>query len=292
MYGNIITPLKDVESYNKDKVSLGKLLFFDTNLSLNGTISCASCHSDFGSDRNYVSFGVEDKKGQIQSLTVFNAIKNYKQFWNGRANNLHDQIDGPIHNKFEMGHNIESIEKYLNNSTKYKTLFKKAYNKIPSYILLKDAIVSFEETLITPNAPFDRYLNKEYTLTESEQKGWILFQDYGCAACHNGENIGGNSMQKIGNVIPYPYTENQADLYNITKKIDDKNVFKVPSLRNISKTAPYFHDSSAYSLDAAVIMMGYYNLGIVLNDDDVKDIISFLKTLDGEIPKTWSSDVQ
>lgn len=292
IFAEIITPIPEVKQYDKAKVALGKRLFFDTNFSKDATVSCASCHMDFGSDKRSVSVGVDGKKGVIQSLSIFNAANNYKQFWNGRAANLEEQIDGPVHTSFELGMNEKSIEKYLNSSREYQETFKKVYNQIPNYKLFKEAIVAFEETLLTPNSRFDKFLKGEDTLTQLEKDGFNSFKDHGCVACHNGVNIGGNSMQMIGSVIEYPYTEGQPDLYDITKKERDKNVFRVPSLRNISKTAPYFHDASVNTLEEAVIKMSYHELGTILEDKETKAIVAFLKTLDGDVPATWGNDVK
>lgn len=291
-YAEVITPIKEVISFNIPKVSLGKELFFDKSFSKDKKIACVSCHNKFGSDDRPVSIGVDSKKGSIQSLSVFNAVNNYRQFWNARAFNLNKQIDGPVHSDFEMGVSTETIENFLNQSSKYKNKFKDVYNKKPSYELFKDAIVAFEETLVTPNSKFDKFLRGEISLSSYEEKGFKLFKDYGCAVCHNGVNVGGNSMQYMGNVVAYPYTEGQGDLYSLTKKENDKNVFRVPPLRNISKTSPYFHDGSVDTLDAAVIAMAYYNLGMVLENDEVDAIVTFLKTLDGDVPATWSNDVK
>jgi cytochrome c peroxidase len=289
---DIITPIEKNTSYNKSKVSLGRLLYFDKKLSKDGTISCASCHSDFGADKRAVSVGVDNKKGQIQSLSIFNAVNNYKLFWNGRADTLMEQIDGPIHTEHEMGNSIDNIENYLLSIPKYNKLFNSVYAKKPNYKLLKDAIVAFVETLVTPDSRFDQYLRGEITLSAQEHQGFKLFKYYGCASCHNGVNVGGNSMQQIGNVIDYPYVENQLDLYDITKKESDKNVFRVPSLRNISKTRPYFHDASVLNLEDAVQKMAYYNLGMVLDKKDLTAIVAFLITLEGKKPLTWKTDVK
>ncbi|MFA6137122.1 MAG: cytochrome c peroxidase [Sulfurimonas sp.] len=288
----IITPIPDVKPFDKAKVALGKKLFFDTNFSKDKTVSCASCHSDFGTDRRALSIGVENKKGVIHTPTVFNAVNNYRQFYNGRAANLSEQIDGPIHADHEMGMSDQDVENNLNTSKEYQAAFKKVYNQVPSYKLFKDAIVAFEETLLTPNSRFDRFLKGEDSLSKLEKDGFNSFKEHGCAACHNGVNVGGNSMQMIGSVIEYPYIEGQPDLYILTKKEMDKNIFRVPSLRNINRTSPYFHDASAINLEDAVIKMSYYNLGTILEDKETEAIVAFLKTLDGDIPKTWSEDVK
>ncbi len=186
----------------------------------------------------------------------------------------------------------QEVEKNLNTSKEYQAIFKKVYNQVPSYKLFKDAIVAFEGTLLTPNSRFDMFLKGKDSLTQLEKDGFNSFKEHGCAACHNGVNVGGNSMQMIGSVIEYPYIEGQSDLYALTKKEMDKNVFRVPSLRNINKTAPYFHDASANTLEEAVTKMSYYNLGTILEDNEREAIVAFLKTLDGDIPKTWSEDVK
>jgi cytochrome c peroxidase len=291
-FAEVITPIEEVKHYDKEKVSLGKKLFFDVTFSKDGTVSCASCHSDFGSDSRPVSIGVGGKKGLIQSLSVFNAVNNYKQFWNARASSLEEQIDGPIHNDFEMGISKESIEEKLNSSKIYQQIFSQVYNESPNYQLFKDAIVAFEKTLLTPNSRFDRYLKGEQVLTSLEIKGFESFKQHGCIACHNGVNVGGNSMQMMGSVIEYNYVPGQQDVYAITKDEADKNVFRVPSLRNVNKTAPYFHDASAVTLKEAIVKMAHHNLGTYLESNEVEAIEAFLKTLDGTVPTTWSQDVK
>lgn len=292
LFAEVITPIKEVKVFDKSKVMLGKKLFFDPSFSQDGTVACASCHSDFGADGRVVSLGVGGKNGNIQSLTIFNAVNNFKQFWNGRAANLNEQIDGPVHNSFEMDTNKEEIEKKLSVSKEYAKLFSDTYSKKPNYELFKDAIVAFQETLVTPDSKFDLYLKDKTKLAPIEKRGFKLFKNYGCAVCHNGVNVGGNSMQLIGSVIEYPYVKGQADLYNITKKESDKNVFRVPSLRNISKTAPYFHDGSAVTLQEAVQKMAYHNLGTIISEQEVQSIIAFLKTLDGKTPTTWTKNAE
>ena len=288
----IITPIEEKIPYNKNKVNLGRLLYFDKKLSKDGTISCASCHSDFGSDKRVVSIGVNNQPGVIQSLSIFNAVNNYKLFWNGRAGSLKEQMDGPLQAAHEMGNSIKNIEMYLLSNQNYLSLFNMIYAKQPNYELLKDAIVAFVETLVTPNSRFDQFLKGEISLTAEEKRGFTLFKYYGCATCHNGVNVGGNSMQQIGNVISYPYIENQLDLYALTHNEQDKNVFRVPSLRNITKTSPYFHDASVNNLKDAVQKMAYYNLGMVLEEKELIAIVTFLKTLEGEKPATWDNDVK
>jgi len=281
----VITPIYKV-TYNKQKALLGKKLFFDKSFSADGTISCASCHKpEYGSaDIRPVSIGVYGKKGDIQSPPVYNAVFNFRQFWNGSAKNLFTQIDGPIHNSFEMGLDNKKVEKILNSNKEYKKIFKKIYHTdYITYDMFKDAIVEFEKALVTLDSKFDLYLKGKVKLTKKEAKGYKLFKSYGCITCHNGVNVGGNSFEKIG--VIYHIKNRIGDRYEITKKEEDKFVYKVPSLRNIALTAPYFHTGNVYDLESAVNIMAYHNLGLHLKKEEVDDIVAFLKTLTGKTPK-------
>ena len=281
-----ITPIPQTIKYNKQKALLGRELFFDTKFSADETISCASCHLPAfgGADPRVVSIGVYGKKGVIQSPPVFNAVFNFRQFWNGRARDLKEQIEGPINNPVEMGLNAKKVEKILNNSKKYKPLFKKVYNtdKI-TFDMFKDAIAEFEVALITPDCKFDKWLRGEENLTKAEYEGYINFKKLGCINCHNGVNIGGNSFQKVG--VIHPIKRSIGDRYEITHNPFDKNVFKVPTLRNINITMPYFHNGSAKTLKEAVEKMAYLNLGLKLTNHQLQTIVAFLKTLTGKRPE-------
>jgi len=287
-----ITPLPESIKYDKEKAKLGKLLFFDPILSKDRTISCASCHdfSHGGADPRAVSIGVGGKKGKLNAPTVYNAYFNFRQFWNGRAKDLKDQANGPIHAPNEMAMDAKLIEKRLNSSPFYKKLFKKVYHtdKI-KYNQVLDAIAEFEKALITPNSKFDLFLKGKAKLSPLEKKGYLLFKQLGCITCHNGINIGGNSFQKIGSVIPYtgPLIH---DRYEVTKKESDKGVYKVPSLRNIALSAPYFHDGSVPTLKKAISKMSYHNLGFTLSPKEQSLILSFLHTLTGKRPAILDSD--
>ena len=281
---NLIVPIPKNAPFNKKKAKIGELLFFDTILSKDKTISCASCHkpNEGWADRRKVSIGVYGRKGDIQSPTVLNARFNFRQMWNGRFANLKEQINGPIHNPVEMNMSNFLVEKRLNASKRYKKLFKKVYHtNYITYDMMADAISEFEKALYTPDSKFDLYLKGKTKLTQKEKNGYILFKSYGCIICHNGVNIGGNSFQKMG-VINH-LKDCTGDRYEITKNPNDKCVYKVPTLRNIVLTAPYFHNASAKTLFEAVKKMGYYNLGIEIPDTDAREIISFLKTLTGKI---------
>lgn len=283
---SIVTPIPKKPDYNYKKALLGKKLFFDTRLSHNNTISCASCHliEEGGDDNNSVSIGINGQKGTRNSPTVFNARYNKLQFWDGRAKDLEDQVKGPIHNKVEMGSNFKEIISKLKKDNYYSKEFLFLYNNGITDKNISNAISEFEKALTTPNSKFDNYLRGDKkALNEEELKGYQLFKDYGCISCHNGVNIGGNLLQKIGTIEKY-YTEDLG-LYNITKKEEDKFYFKVPSLRNVELTAPYFHDGSVKTLEAAVDIMVKHQVGYLIEKEEILYIIKFLKTLTGETPK-------
>ena len=287
----IYKPLPTTLSYDKNKVNLGRELFFDTLLSKNKNISCASCHSIYGADDKKFSLGDNNKIGSINTTSIFNNKFNLSLFWNGRANNLKEQLlDGPLFNEHEMNISKELIEQRLRTSLKYQKLFEEAYGKKPNFKNSIDAIIAFEETLITPNSKFDKYLRGEVEFSSKEKKGLELFNSYGCVSCHNGINLGGNSYQKFGTIINYNSSKNDSlweDRFKYTNKQKDKDVYRVPSLRNVAKTAPYFHSGDVSDLKHAISLMAYYNLGIVIKHEEVELIELFLNTLTGELPKTW-----
>ena len=284
-----IAPLPThVDHLDLEKAKLGRTLFFDPQLSSDETISCHSCHSfdKGGADPRVVSIGVEGRKGSIQSPTVYNAVYNFKQFWNGRAENLSEQAKGPLSDHSEMNMSPQELEKRFNNNQGYQETFSKIYHtKQIKYEHIIDAIAEFEKALVTPNSRFDQYLRGEIILTKEEKKGYATFKSLGCITCHNGINIGANSFQKIGLFRPYPYDPKYQDRYALTHKTYHKNVFKVPTLRNITLSAPYFHDARAKTLNEAIEKMAYHNLGIDITEEEIKSIILFLKSLEGEQPK-------
>ena len=287
-----IQPLPLTVKLNPDKVALGKMLFSDTRLSQDNTMACVSCHnlSSGGADGKQVSTGAGGARGQVNTLSVFNSAYQIAWFWDGRAATLNEQIDGPIHNPLEMGMTWDRLEKKLQQITEYETFFNKIYADGINEDNIKDAIVTFERSLITPNARFDRYLRGETdAISENEKTGYRLFKDYGCIACHQGMNIGGNMFQIFG--VAKNYFENRgnitrADLgrFNVTGRKEDKYRFRVPSLRNVALTAPYFHDGSRNTLEQAVHIMAEYQLGRTIPDTDVALIVNFLNTLTGEYP--------
>ena len=279
-----ITPIPQTIKYNKQKALLGKEIFFDVDFSEDHSVACVSCHLPKfgGADPRPVSIGVYGKKGDIQSPTVYNAVFNFRQFWNGRAKDLKDQIRGPVHNPVEMGIDKKIVLKIIN--LKYRDKFHKIYHTTNiTFEMYQDVLAEFETALITPNCKFDKWLRDEINLTKEEEEGYYNFKKLGCITCHNGINIGGNSFQKIG--IMNSTKDHTGDRYEFTHNPEDKYVYKVSTLRNIALTAPYFHNAITDDLADSVNRMAYFNLGLTLTDRQVKTIVAFLKTLTGEKPK-------
>ncbi|MDQ7056460.1 MAG: cytochrome-c peroxidase [Persephonella sp.] len=272
-----------------EKVELGKKLYYDPRLSLSGVISCNTCHNlaTFGVDGVETALGHEFKTGGRNSPTVLNAGFHIAQFWDGRAKTLEDQAKGPILAHVEMAMpNPEFVVLKLKTIPGYVEEFKKVFggNDPITYDNVAKAIAAFERTLVTPSR-FDKFLNGDVNaLTKKEKEGLRLFIDKGCASCHNGVAVGGEMFAKFGIVKPYPTPD--MGRYKVTKKEEDKYVFKVPSLRNIAMTYPYFHDGSVWDLREAVRIMGETQLGIKLSHDEIDKIVAFLKSLTGKIPES------
>ncbi len=286
---NIIKPIPQKIDVNIQKATLGKKLFSDPQLSVDNTVSCENCHNlnYGGADANKFSFGVKGRVGSINSPTVFNSVFNIAQFWDGRAKDLKEQVKGPLSNHVEMASDPKKLIIKLSKDPQYTKEFKRIYKDGITLENVSDAIAEFEKTLITPNSKFDLYLRGDKdALSDEEKKGYKLFKNLGCISCHNGVNMGSNMFQKFGIFDKHTSTTPNLGRYNVTKNEDDKYYFKVPTLRNIEKTAPYFHDGSAKTLEEAVKTMGYYQLGQQLTQDEIKKLTLFLKTLNGELPKT------
>lgn len=271
------------------QVELGKKLFKETRFSKDQTLSCNSCHQldRYGVDNEPTSPGHLGQRGSRNSPTVYNAAIHFAQFWDGRAKDVEEQALGPILNPVEMAMTSDAdVLERLKDDAAYRTLFAQAFPEETPKLTFQNigrAIGAFERTLITPGR-FDKYLKgDDSALTQEELAGMILFRDTGCVACHNGPALGGTMFQKLGVVKPYP----TADMgrFEITKNEVDKFMFKVPSLRNIEKTAPYFHDGSVASLEAAVSLMAEHQLGRVLSPEQNKSIVLFLHALTGPLPK-------
>lgn len=290
-------PLIAENSENKltqDKIKLGKELYFDTRLSLKGNNSCNSCHNlaTYGVDNLPTSKGDEGNFGERNSPTVYNAALHAIQFWDGRAKDVEEQAGGPILNPVEMAIPDEAyLEKKLRGVDSYKAMFKAAFpedKEAITFANITKSIAAFERTLMTPSK-FDDFLNKDNNaLTSEEKEGLKTFMDVGCITCHNGPAVGGTMMQKFALFGDYrTYTNskgNDEGLKKQTKKDNDKDIFKVPSLRNIEKTGPYFHDGSIADLKEAIKIMGKTELNKDLSQAEVDKIFNFLKTLTGKIP--------
>ena len=273
---------------NDALVALGKMLFFEARLSKNQDISCNSCHKleSFGVDGEKTSTGHKKQLGTRNSPTVLNSAIQFRQFWDGRAADVEEQATGPIANPVEMASNEKLAVAVLSSMPEYVDHFAKAFPGEKDPITLKNvgvAIGAFERTLLVPSR-FDKYLGGDKTaLNDAELAGAALFVSTGCTACHNGAGIGGGMYQKAGLVKPWP-SDKDLGRFTVTKDEADKMMFKVPSLRNVEKTAPYFHDGGTATLDEAVKIMGRHQLGRELPDADVASIVTFLKTLTAAVP--------
>lgn len=287
---DVITPIPLTLPYDEEKAALGKKLFFDKILSNDGTLSCSSCHilPGSGADKQVYSVGINGQATSRNTPTVLNAVFNFAQFWDGRAKDLHEQALMPIFNPKELGSSLEAAIIRLENSS-YKEKFERIFEDGITRDTIAEVLVEFEKVLITPNSRFDKYLLGDTSiLNEQEMRGYETFKSIGCISCHNGVNMGGNMYQKVGIMVPFDHLKDDISFngrYNITHRIRDKAVFKVPTLRNIELTAPYLHDGSARTLKDAVLDMREHQLGIVNEDSSVDDLVAFLKTLTGESPK-------
>ncbi|MEX5493370.1 cytochrome c peroxidase [Pseudomonas asgharzadehiana] len=285
-----LKPLPAVPVLDAAKVELGRRLFNEPRLSVNNTLSCASCHrlETGGADDKPFSLGFDGKPVEINTPSVFNASLNFKQFWNGRVDTLEAQIEQVVISPVEMGSDWKTVVHNLTDLPLYQRAFSQAYPDGVTAANVQNALASYERTLLTPNSRFDQYLlGNTDILTTQEKYGYQRFKEYGCIACHQGINIGGNMFQKFGVMGDYFKARGnpiEADLgrYLLTQDEDDRHVFKVPSLRNVAVTAPYFHDASANTLAEAVDVMFKYQLGRNPSQEDKDLIIQFLKTLTGE----------
>ena len=278
--------------YDEAKAALGFKLYHDKRLSIDNTVSCASCHglNTAGVDNKPFSEGVEGKLGGVNAPTVFNAVYNFVQFWDGRAVTLAEQAAGPPVNPVEMASpNFDAIVAKLNKDRKFAREFKKVYPEGFTQATITDAIEQFERTLITPNSRFDKYLRGDKTaITAEELEGYELFKKYNCATCHVGKNLGGESYELMGLRKHYfadrglDLTEEDNGRFKQTGVERDRHRFKVPGLRNVALTWPYYHDGTRTSLKEAVCAMGTYQSGVELTDEEEDKIVAFLNTLTGE----------
>lgn len=283
-----IQPLPAAKPGNPATVELGKMLFFDPRLSKSGFISCNSCHnlSMGGSDNLKSSIGHGWQKGPINSPTVLNSRFNLAQFWDGRAKDLKEQAGGPIANPGEMAFSHVHAVDTLKTIPGYVSAFQKAFGTPEVSIdRITQAIAAFEDTLVTPDSRFDKWLKGDKkALNAQELAGYKLFKDSGCVACHNGPAVGGNSFQKMGVVAEYKASSPAEGRVGVTGKEADRFNFKVPTLRNVELTYPYFHDGAAATLPEAVDTMGRLQLGKKFTADENASIVAFLRTLTGKQP--------
>lgn len=288
-----IKPIPQTVDVDPKKVALGNKLFHDTRLSKDDTVSCASCHNlaQGGVDRNQVSTGIEGQKGPINAPTVFNTGFLFRLNWDGRAESLEDQVDGPIQDPKEMGSLWPDVVAKLYEDAEYPGLFNDAYGDGITRKNIKNAIAEFQRSLITPNSRFDKYLmGDDSAITELEKTGYANFKKYGCISCHQGAAVGGNMFQLFGVANSYfqkrgNITKADMGRFNVTGNVMDKHTFKVPSLRLAALTPPYLHDGNAPTLRAAVDIMFKFQLGREAPDEDKDAIVAFIKTLAGEHPE-------
>lgn len=287
-----VRPVADSIAVDVRKVVLGDMLYHDTRLSADNTVSCASCHGldTGGVDNKQYSEGVGGQFGGVNAPTVYNAAYNFVQFWDGRANTLAEQAAGPPLNPVEMAcESFDQIITKLQEDKSFVNAFTEVYPDGLSEANITNAIQEFEKTLLTPNSRFDRYLKGDKNaITADELTGYELFKKYDCATCHVGEILGGQSYELIGVQHDY-FADRQAEMteedngrFKQTKAERDRHRFKVPGLRNIALTAPYFHDGSMKTMDDAIRAMAKYQLGIDLPQAEVDKIVAFFNTLTGE----------
>lgn len=287
-----IRPVQDSVPVDMRKVILGNLLFHDVRLSADNTVSCSSCHglNTGGVDNKSFSEGVGGQLGGVNAPTVYNALYNFVQFWDGRAVTLADQAAGPPLNPVEMAcKSFDEICDKLKADAAFSKAFTEVYPDGINEANITNAIQEFERTLLTPNSRFDKYLKGDMAaLTAEELDGYDLFKKYNCATCHVGENMGGQSYELMGIKQDY-FADRGTELtvedngrFKETKNERDRHRFKVPGLRNVALTAPYFHDATQATLEDAVKAMGKYEVGVDLSQQEVKQIVAFLQTLTGE----------
>jgi len=279
-----------------EKVELGRILFHDPRLSSTGTVSCASCHNTMlgGEDNRPNSMGVNGQTGGRSAPTVWNSAFNKVQFWDGRAASLEEQAAGPVTNPIEMGmKDWDTVVARLKSIEGYQAYFDKAFgeNSISKDNATK-AIAAYERTLITPNSAFDKFAKgNKNALNDQQKRGLDKVVELGCTSCHSGPAFnGGGSFQKfpvINNAFlekKYQFSKDKG-LFEVTGKSGDEHFFKVPTLRNIALTAPYFHNGSVATLESAVKVMANVQLGKKLSKNETADIVAFLNALTGEFPK-------
>ena len=278
--------IPEVKIDNMGKYYLGKQLFFDSNLSSDKKVSCSTCHdlNLYGTDNRTHSNGISNRQGVLNSPTIYNSRFNIAQDNAGVTTTIKQRSEVSFEDKSEMNGDIDKTINYIYSTPSLYKKFLDIYGKVTKDNIF-ESIAYFVEHILSPNSKFDKFLSgNNDILDKEEKKGYLLFKDYGCVSCHNGVNIGGNMYQKIG---IFKELEDADDTtfgrYSVTKDKLDINVFKVPSLRNIAKTAPYLHDGSIKSLDKVIEKMGALQLGTEISQKDIYLIEKFLNTLTGDL---------
>jgi cytochrome c peroxidase len=284
-------PDKNVEP-SPEKVELGRMLYHEKRISKSQQLSCNSCHAldRYGVDGEKTSVGHKGQRGGRNAPTVYHAAGQFEQFWDGRSGSVEEQALGPILNPIEMAAPSEKyVVQVLSSIPEYVAAFKKAFpgeKDALTFVNVGRAIGAFER-MLTTRSRWDDYLEgKTDSLTDKEVEGLKLFTNLGCMVCHTGEFLGGSMYEKVGTVEPWPEQKDQGR-HGVTQKDGDRMMFKVPTLRNISETAPYFHDGSAATLDQAVTMMGRHQLGLDLDKAEVDAIVTWLRSLKGTLPQSY-----
>ena len=282
-----IQPIALDTAFDQRKVALGDRLFHDPTLSHDNTIACSSCHSlsQGGTDQAFRSIGINGAVGGINTPTVFNSGLNIRQFWDGRVRTLEEQIDGPTQHPAEMGSSWPEIIGKLHQDPSYPETFAAIYPEGITEHTIKNAIATFERSLLTRNSRFDQFLRgNQHAITPLEKTGYLFFKNYGCVACHQGASVGGNLFQRFGLFGNYFAQRGKRRNSKVQKGGHEghSHLVKVPSLRVAVLTPPYFHDGSASTIQDAIKAMGKYQLRRNLTEEEVKAIVAFLHTLPGQ----------
>jgi cytochrome c peroxidase len=272
-------------------VELGRLLYYDTRLSANSAVSCNSCHplARYGADSSAVSAGVWGQQGRRNAPSTFNASRQFRQFWDGREGTLEEQAQRPFLNTREMAMTQAGVIANLSSIPGYPALFAHAFPDQSEPLTFENvaiAVAAFERGLVTPSR-WDNYLRGDRNALSAEEKiGAKVFSNVGCVVCHTGEMLGGSMFEKVGVQVPWPNQQDRGRM-EVSGATADDMVFKVPSLRNVTQTAPYFHDGSARTIDQAVRLMALHQLGVELSDREVSEIVAWLGSLTGELPASY-----
>ncbi len=286
-----IDPIPTDRHLDARKVALGKDLFADPILSPDGDVACTTCHlfDKGGADGLPKKDLADHEPALVNTPTIFNVALNYRLHWSGRFEELESQLEIPITSPRVLGTTYEAIVSRLSASPTYPDRFRAIYDEGLTTATFRDALVTYEQALVTPNARFDRWLRGDKSaITADEEAGYALFKSHGCISCHQGVNVGGNLFQKFGAMSDYfkdrgGVSEADYGRFNVTKREEDRYVFRVASLRNVALTAPYFHDGRAPTLEIAVQVMSKYQLGRKLTPEQTRLLVAFLKTLTGEL---------